>query len=103
MASNFTIDNRTSEKLGAFLNDKIEKDSALSLLLRAFTLIGFEALEKSLNNANTRLILSTGDLPLSKSIASAPGEEKLLNRLNQKALAQRFLKWLKNRVSVFCD
>ena len=69
MASNFTIDNRASSKLGQFLNDKIEDKAQLSLLLKSFTLIGFELLEKRLNVSQSKLLLSVGDEPLAKTIA----------------------------------
>lgn len=75
MVTNFTIDNRTSEKLSAFLNSKIEKEAELSLLLPAFTLVGFETIEKSLINSNIRLILSTD------TIDSSPERKKYIKHL----------------------
>lgn len=100
MASNFTIDNRASSKLGQFLNDKIEDKAQLSLLLKSFTLIGFELLEKRLNASQSKLLLSVGDEPLAKTIAYSAGEEKPLNSLQQKELAKRFHKWLERAVEV---
>jgi SNF2 family DNA or RNA helicase len=98
MASHFTIDNQVSEKLGAFLIQKIETNAQLSLLLKTFTLIGFEALEKTLDGTTTRLMLASDNMPLTQKIASVQGEQKLLNRLQQKELAERFLKWLTTSV-----
>lgn len=100
MSTNFTIDNQTTEKLGDFLIEQIEDRAELSMLLKSMTLSGFEALEGKFKNSQCRLILSVDDSPLTKRITCESGEEKLLNRLQQKDLAKQFLKWLDMQVAV---
>lgn len=98
--SNFIIDNKSTEKLYQHLTSQIEPGSNVSLLLKTFSLSGFETLEKQLLKSKTRLILATNKSPLAPRIACEKGEEKLLNKLNQKELAQRLVKWLENKVEV---
>ncbi len=98
--SSFIIDNKTTEKLYEYLDKNITPNSQLSLLLKSITLSGFEAIEKHLGKTQTKLLLATNNTPLAQRISSEPGEEKLLNRLNQKDLAQQFLKWLELNVEV---
>lgn len=98
--SSFIIDNKTTEKLYEYLESNISNESKVSLLIQALTLSGFEALEKPLSKPSTQLILATNKTPLAQRVACEPGEEKLLNRLNQKDLAKRLLKWLNTHVEI---
>lgn len=97
---NFIIDNKTTEKLYQTLQQKLSSDSEISLLLKELTLSGFHSLQKQLSQSQTRLLLATNKKPLTQRLAYGEGEEKLLNQLNQKELAQAFLAWLESGVQV---
>jgi SNF2 family DNA or RNA helicase len=98
--TNFIIDNKSSDKLYQLFHKSVSNDSQLSLLLKEISLSGFESLQKQISKAQTRLLLATNNNPLAQRLACSPGEEKLLNRLNQKDLAKLFLSWLQNNIEV---
>lgn len=95
--TNWLIDNR-EVKLLSVLQEQIQGDMELSLLLKDMTLSGFVALYEQLRHCDTKLLLGINEVPLTKRLACAEGEERLLHQLNQKESAHLFLKYLKKRV-----
>jgi len=95
------LDNKNSGYVGTELRVHADEGSKISVLSALFTLYGFSSFKKELSKStDVRLLLNEWPHSSLQSLIGSENELRLINKLDQKRIAQECVKWLSGRVEV---
>lgn len=95
------LDNKNSGYVGAELKAHSFEGSKLSILSALFTLYGFSSFKTELSKlSGVRLLLTGWPHSSLQSLIGSSNELRLINKLDQKRIAQECVKWLSGGVEV---
>ncbi|WP_296933321.1 helicase-related protein [uncultured Marinobacter sp.] len=95
------LDNKNSGYVGAELKAHSFEGSKLSILSALFTLYGFSSFKTELSKlSGVRLLLTGWPHSSLQSLIGSNNELRLINKLDQKRIAQECVKWLSGGVEV---
>ena len=98
------LDNRNSGQVATELKKRNFKGSKLSVLSNLFSIYGFSVLRKELNSLTESRVLLTGwQSQTLQSLIGSESELRLINKLNQRAIAKECSKWISDKVQVRAD
>ena len=102
------LDNKKNGKVGDTLKEHLTKDSRLSIISALFSIYGFDALKKELNQVEqVRLLFSTidktqeGDAHF-QGLNGDQFERRFKNKLNQHQIAKECTEWLSKTAEIKC-
>lgn len=95
------LDNKNSGYVGTELKAHTDQGAKLSVLSALFTLYGFSSLKKEFSKlSDVRLVLTDWPHHSLQSLIGSEAELRLINKLDQKRIAQECAKWLSGKVEV---
>jgi len=102
------LDNKKNGRVGDTFRENLTKESKLSIISGLFSIYGFEALKKELNQIeNVRFLfsdppfLSEGEpSQLIKNLCGDQFEKRFQNQLNQTHVARECATWLENKAQI---
>jgi len=98
------LDNRNNGQVATELKKRNFKDSKLTVLSNLFSIYGFSVLRKELNSlADSRVLLTGWQNQTLQSLIGSESELRLINKLNQRAIAKECSKWISGNVQVRVD